>query len=72
MIKLTPNLDQDGKYTRLIIGAVLIVGGLLGLGRYFLILVGIVLVAEGVLGFGCAPLVIEKFFKKPPTPPTKP
>lgn len=72
MVKLIPNLNQEGKYTRLLIGAVLIVAGIIGLGRIFLIIVGVVLIAEGILGWGSVPILIEKFLKHPPSSPTPP
>ena len=72
MFKLTPNLDQEGKYIRIAVGAILIIGGILGLGRIFLLLIGVVLVVEGLLGWGGIPALMEKFLKSPPKTPGNP
>ena len=70
MIKLTPNLDQEGKYTRILIGVILLIGSILDFGRIFLFIVGILLLVEGILGWGSVPILIEKFLKKSNTPPS--
>ena len=64
MFKLVQNLDEMGKYTRIVIGVVLILAGIIGLGRIFLFIAGVVLVVEGVLGWGATPYAVEQFFKK--------
>ncbi|EKD75214.1 MAG: hypothetical protein ACD_44C00201G0013 [uncultured bacterium] len=69
MFKFTPNLEQEGRYTRYFIGGILIIAGILGLGRIFLILCGLVLVAQGVLAWGLVPILMEKFLKTPPQNP---
>lgn len=72
MYKFTPNLNEEGKYTRILIGAILIIAGIIGLGRIFLLIAGVILVVEGVLGWGSTPLLIEKFLKKTNNPPPPP
>lgn len=64
MVKLTANLNDEGKYSRYLLGAILIIGSILGFGKVFLFLVGIILIVEGVLGWGVTPHLMEKFLKK--------
>lgn len=61
MFNLPCNIESNERVTRLIIGAVLILGALIGLGRIFLFLVGIILIAEAVIGFCGIPMLSEKF-----------
>lgn len=63
-MKLTANLTEEGKLSRYLIGAILIIGSILDFGRIFLFLVGIILIVEGVLSWGVTPYVMERFLKK--------
>lgn len=76
MLDLPCNIDSNERVTRLVIGAVLLLGGLIGLGRMFLILVGIILLAEAIIGFCGIPMLSERFklnelFKKKEGPENK-
>jgi len=71
MLNLPCNIDSNERVTRAVIGAVLLLAGLIGLGRIFLILVGIVLLGEAIIGWCGIPMLSEKFklneyFKKNP------
>lgn len=60
MLNLPNNIDTNDRVSRALIGAALLLAGLIGLGRIFLILAGIVLIAEAVLGSSWTPIVDEK------------
>lgn len=64
MYKLTPNLDEIGKYTRIVIGVILVLAAIIGLGRVFLFIAGVVLIVEGILGWGATPFAVDQFLKK--------
>lgn len=55
------NIDSNERVTRAVIGAILLLAGLLGLGRLFLILVGIILLAEAFIGYCAIPMLSEKY-----------
>jgi MFS-type transporter involved in bile tolerance (Atg22 family) len=61
MLNLSCNIESNERVTRLIIGAVALVGGLIGLGRWFLMLIGIVLIVEAFIGWCGIPMLAEKF-----------
>lgn len=74
MSNLPNNIDSNERVTRAVIGAVLVVAGLIGLGRIFLILAGIALLVEAFIGWCWIPTINEKFglsdyFKKKEEPP---
>lgn len=55
------NIENNERVTRLVIGAVLLLGALLDFGRGFLFLLGIVLIAEAFIGWCGIPMLAEKF-----------
>lgn len=61
MLNLPCNIDTNDRVTRAVIGAILLLAGLIGLGRIFLILAGIVLVGEAIIGWCGIPILNEKF-----------
>lgn len=60
MLNLTSNIEANERLTRIIVGALLIIGLLLGIGRLFAFLIGIGLIAEGILGWSVVPIIDEK------------
>ncbi len=60
MFNVSCNINSSERVTRAVIGAVLILGALLGLGRFFLFLIGVVLIAEAVIGWCGIPILSEK------------
>jgi len=61
MLNVTSNIESNERVTRLVIGAILLIGALLDFGRMFLFLVGIILIAEAVIGWCGIPMLSEKF-----------
>ena len=55
------NIGNNERIARVLIGAVLFLGAVLGLGRGFLFLMGIVLLVEGFIGWCATPIIVEKF-----------
>lgn len=61
MLNLTCNMNSNDRATRLVLGAILLIGAILGFGAWFLFLVGALLVAEAFIGWCGIPILIEKF-----------
>lgn len=61
MLNLPSNIDSNERVTRAVIGAVLLLAGLIGLGRIFLMLAGIVFLVEAFIGWCWIPMLNEKF-----------
>ena len=55
------NIESNERVTRLVIGAVLLLGALLDFGRVFLFLLGVVFIAEAFIGWCGIPMLAEKF-----------
>jgi hypothetical protein len=55
------NIDKTDRTNRCVIGAILLIGALVGMGRVFCILAGLVLIIEGAIGWCSIPHFIEKF-----------
>jgi len=62
-MSVTCNIEKNERLTRYVIGAILIIGALLGFSRFFAILLGIGLVVEGYLGWCAIPYVMAKIGK---------
>lgn len=60
---VTCNIDKNERRAYYVIGAVLIVGALLGFSRFFAILLGIGLMVEAYLGWCCIPYLMNMFNK---------
>lgn len=58
------NIEKSDRTNRIVIGAILIIGAILGFGRFAVILVGILLIVEGYLGWCGIPILLGKFKKK--------
>lgn len=54
-------MNSNDRATRLVLGAILLIGAILGFGAWFLFLVGALLVAEAFIGWCGIPILIEKF-----------
>ncbi len=54
------NIGNNERVARILIGAILFIGAILGLGHWFFILMGILLLAEGFMGWCAAPILVEK------------
>lgn len=61
MFNISCNIDSNERLTRIIFGALLFIGAVIGLGRGFLFLMGIIMLVEGFLGWCGIPLLAEKF-----------
>ncbi|MCD6046508.1 MAG: hypothetical protein K0S08_155 [Gammaproteobacteria bacterium] len=59
-MNIVTNIEKNERTTRMVIGAILIVGAILGFPRFFAILFGILLVVEGYLGWCAIPYTMEK------------
>lgn len=57
------NIEKSDRTNRLVIGAILIIGAILGFGRFWAILIGIALMVEGYLGWCGIPILLAKFKK---------
>ncbi|WP_010598599.1 YgaP family membrane protein [Rickettsiella massiliensis] len=71
MLNVASNIGSNERLARLVIGAVLLIGVLLGLPRLFSFLVGVILIIEGIIGWCGIPILAEKFklndlFRKKP------
>lgn len=53
MLNLPNNLGKNERMVRGVIGAVLLIGGILGFGQMFMLIIGILLIAEAALSY-CA------------------
>lgn len=60
-MNISCNIGNNERIARILIGAILFIGALLGLGHAFAILVGIILVVEGFIGWCAVPILVEKF-----------
>ncbi len=70
-MNVTCNIEKNERTTRIVIGAILIIGAILGFPRFFVILLGAILVVEGYLGWCAIPYAMEKIGKgKSGNPPT--
>ena len=58
------NIDNSDRINRVVIGALLLIGGLIGLGKIFLMLVGIVLIVQGAIGWCAIPYIRDMIAKK--------
>jgi len=54
------NIGNNERIARILIGAILFLGAILGLGRGFLFLMGILLLVEGFIGWCGTPILVEK------------
>lgn len=54
------NIDKTDRINRVIIGALLFLGALLGMSKVFFMLVGLILVIEGWIGWCSIPYLISK------------
>ncbi len=55
------NIDKQDRINRVVIGAVLFLGALIGLGKVFMMLVGFILVLEGAMGWCGIPVIMQKW-----------
>ena len=53
MLNLPNNIGKNERMVRGVIGAVLLIGGILGFGQMFMLIIGILLIAEAALSY-CA------------------
>lgn len=63
------NIEKSDRTNRMVIGALLVIGAILGFGRFSAILVGLVLIAEGYIGWCGIPILMAKFKKSEDTQP---
>lgn len=63
MFSIACNIDQTDRINRVVFGALIFLGALVGLGKIFFMLVGMILVAEGLMGWCGIPLLVEKLKK---------
>jgi len=73
MFNLPCNIDKRGRIVRATIGAVLLIGAILGLGHIVAVLVGILLLAEAGLNYCVIVDMIQRFkldSDKPKSPPS--
>lgn len=63
MFSIACNIDKTDRINRVVFGALIFLGALVGLGKIFFMLVGIILVAEGLIGWCGIPLLVEKLKK---------
>jgi len=54
------NIDKTDRMNRVVIGAILFFGALIGMGKVFFVVVGLVLVVEGLIGWCSIPYLISK------------
>jgi len=62
-MNVTCNMEKNERRAYYVIGAVLIVGALLGFSKFFAILLGLGLIVEAYLGWCCIPYLMNKFSK---------
>jgi hypothetical protein len=51
MLNLPTNIDKPERIVRAVIGAILILGGLVGAGPVFMFIIGVILIAEAALSY---------------------
>lgn len=61
MFNLASNLEANERFSRLVIGIILLIGVLLGLGKLFAFLVGVILIIEAIIGWCGIPILAERF-----------
>ena len=61
MFNVASNLESNERFSRLVIGVILLIGVLLGLGKLFAFLVGVILIIEAIIGWCGIPILAEKF-----------
>ena len=54
------NIDKTDRINRVVIGALLLLAGLIGMSKVFFMVVGLVLVVEGLIGWCSIPYFISK------------
>jgi len=64
MFNIQCNLNKDERIRYAVIGAVLLLGGLVGFGKWFLIIIGVALLIEGAVGWCGIPVAIAKIKEK--------
>ena len=71
-MSVTCNIDKNERRAYYVIGAVLIIGAILGFSKVFAILLGIGLMVEAYVGWCCIPWLMNKFSKDQSGPGTPP
>ena len=61
MFNVASNLESNERFSRLVIGVILLIGVLLGLGKLFAFLVGVILMIEAIIGWCGIPILAERF-----------
>ena len=61
MFNVASNLESNERFSRLVIGVILLIGVLLGLGKLFAVLVGVILIIEAIIGWCGIPILAERF-----------
>ncbi|MFM2322076.1 MAG: hypothetical protein RLZZ225_229 [Pseudomonadota bacterium] len=61
MFNVASNLESNERFSRLVIGIILLIGVLLGLGKLFAFLVGVILIIEAIIGWCGIPILAERF-----------
>ena len=61
MFNVASNLESNERFSRLVIGVILLIGVLLGLGKLFAFLVGVILIIEAIIGWCGIPILAERF-----------
>ncbi len=61
MFNVASNLEANERFSRLVIGIILLIGVLLGLGKLFAFLVGVILIIEAIIGWCGIPILAERF-----------
>ena len=61
MFNVASNLESNERFSRLVIGVILLICVFLGLGKLFAFLVGVILIIEAIIGWCGIPILAERF-----------